>query len=149
MAIDFRVHLPSPGSRCEAGQVHPPAVWSAALDLRGLVDLGYAFRVRVDSPPVRPDGRAGLVGLSDGTLWVCGPRSRVSRPDRVGVTGGVGVRLTRGAPGDTGVPASALLDQRVNLSELWGPAASELAERLSGSPGPRRQTALLQDAIRP
>lgn len=70
------------------------------------------------------------------------------RPDRVGVTGGVGVRLTRGAPGGTGVPASALLDQRVSLSELWGPAASELAERLSGSPSPRRQTALLQDAIR-
>jgi len=36
----------------------------------------------------------------------------------------------------------------MHLSELWGAAAPELAERLSSSPGPRRQTALLQDAIR-
>jgi len=50
------------------------------------VDLGYAVRVEADSPPVLPDGRAGLVWLSDGTLRVCGPETRVWRPDRVGVT---------------------------------------------------------------
>lgn len=44
--------------------------------------------------------------------------------------------------------ATALLDRRMHLSELWGAAARDLAERLSSSPSPRRQTALLQDAIR-
>lgn len=128
--------------------MHPPSVWPAALELQGLVDIGYAVHVRVDNAPVLPDGRAGLVWLSDGTLRVCGPETRVWRPDRVGVTA-VGVRLTRGAvPAVLGVPATALLDQRVHLSELWGAAARHLAERLSNSPSPRRQTALLQDAIR-
>lgn len=129
--------------------MHPPSVWPAALDLQGLVDIGYAVQVRVGNAPVLPDGRAGLVWLSDGTLRVCGPETRVWRPERIGVTA-VGVRLTRGAvPAVLGVPATALLDRRVHLSEFWGAAAARhLAERLSSSPSPRQQTALLQDAIR-
>lgn len=95
-----------------------------------------------------PDGQAGVVWLSDGTSRVCEPETRVWRPDRVGVTA-VGVRLARGAvPAVLGVPATALLDRRLHLSELWEAAAPELVERLSSAPGPRRQTALLQDAIR-
>lgn len=128
--------------------MHPPAVWPAALDLQGLVDLSYAVQVRADSPPVLPDGRAGLVWLSDGTLRVCGPETRVWRPDRVGVTA-VGVRLARGVvPAVLGVPATALLDRRVHLTELWGADALELAERLSNAPSQRGQAVLLQDAIR-
>lgn len=125
----------------------PLAVWPAALDLHGLVDLGYEVQVRADTPPVLPDGRAGLVWLSDGTLRVCGPETRAWRPNRVGVTA-LGVRLARGAvPAVLGVPATALLDQRVHLHELWGAAALELAERLSSSPGRRVQAALLERAI--
>jgi len=128
--------------------VHPLAVWPAAVDLQGLVDLAYAVQVRLDGPSVLPDGRAGLVWLSDGTLRMCGPETRVWRPDRVGVTA-VGVRLARGAvPAVLGVSATALLDRRMHLSELWGAAALDLAERLSSLSSPRRQAALLQDAIR-
>ena len=93
------------------------------------MDLGYAVQVRVDSPPVLPDGRAGLVWLNDGTLGVCGPETRAWRPDRVGVTV-VGVRLARGAvPAVLGVPAPAVLDRRVHCTS-WGahPGVSWLSD---------------------
>ena len=128
--------------------MHLPVTWPAAADLLGLVDFGYAIQVQADTPPVLPDGRAGLVWLSDGTLRVCGPETRPWHPGRVGVTV-VGVRLARGAvPAVLGVPALALVDRRVHLHELWGAAGQSLVERLSGSHGPNLQTALLQDAIR-
>jgi len=128
--------------------VQAAAVWPAALDLHGLVDMAYEVRVGADTPPVLPDGRVGLVWLSDGTLRVCGPETRAWRPDRVGVTA-VGVRLSRGAASTVlGVPAFTLLDRRVHLRELWGAAAVELTDRLGTADGPRYQAALLQTAIR-
>lgn len=127
-----------------------PVVWTPAGDLRGLVDLGYFLRVGVETPPVVPDARAGLVWLSDGTLRVCGPESRAWRPQRVGVDV-VGVRLSLGAvPVVLGVPALDLLDRRMHLAQLWGPAALELAERVGAAPGPRARVLVLvlQDVLR-
>ncbi len=74
--------------------------------------------------------------LSDGTVRVCGPEHRPWRPDRIGLDV-VGVRLALGAvPMVLGVPASTLFDTRLDLRDLWGGPALELAEQLNRAPGP-------------
>lgn len=123
-------------------------VWPAAPDLAGLVDLCYRVEVTADRRPVIPDGRAGLVWFSDGTLRVCGPETRPWRPERAGIRA-VGLRLAMAAaPAVLGVPARELIDRRVHLSRLWGTAAIELTEHLRRTPDPAEQTAVLQSGIR-
>jgi len=60
-----------------------------------------------------------------------------------------GVRFRPGkAPGFLGVPASDLLDGRVELSEVWGDApAGRLAEVLAAAPGPEAAADLLDAAV--
>jgi AraC-like DNA-binding protein len=103
------------------------------------------------------DGGTGRV-LPDACLdiiWI-GGRLEVAGPDTGPVlvanpVGAViaGVRFRPGAAATMlGVPASALLDQRVPLAELWGPAATAaLTERVAAAPTPWLAAAELERAL--
>jgi len=123
------------------------APWAACLWVRR-APVGHGS----DAAPalVVPDGCVDLLWADDG-LSVVGPDTG-PRPARLGA-GGVtaGLRLRPGAAalllGD--LPASALLDVRVPLTELWPQAAAEqLAEQLAERPADGwRAAALLQRAV--
>ena len=122
-------------------------MWPVHPDLRGLADSSYGLRVRRGSGPVLPDARAAVVWLGDGTVHVCGPSRRPWTPPRAGVNV-VGLTLTLGAiPTVLGVPAHALTDRRVHLQDLWGLAATDLAEQLARAPDGSARAALLQEAV--
>jgi AraC-like DNA-binding protein len=96
---------------------------------------------------VLPDACLDLMTI-DGRLEVAGPDSTaqlVARPP-----GGlvVGVRFRPGAAGPAlGVDVSALLDQRVDLADLWGPEARRLAERAVGAPTAKAGAGVLEAAV--
>lgn len=102
---------------------------------------------------VRSDGTESV--LPDGcldVLWT-GSRLLIAGPDtsanRAGVPAAgmevVGVRFRPGAGGAAlGLPAAELRDARVDLEDVWGAPARELAERMAASGGDAR---LLEDAV--
>ncbi len=122
-----------------------------------------AYRERASAAPLRPwvqcvwsvqtDGGGSV--LPDGcmdVLWT-GSRLLVAGPDTRANASGVpqagarvvGVRFRPGAGGAAlGLPACELRDARVDLEDLWGARARELAERLAGSDD---AGALLEDAV--
>jgi AraC-like DNA-binding protein len=89
-----------------------------------------------------PDGCVDIIWLG-GRLHVAGPDTGpVLAPLDPG-TQIVGVRFRPGlAPTMLGLPATELLDDRVDLELLWGRAADRLAERLgeAGDPGAAMRT---------
>jgi AraC-like DNA-binding protein len=122
--------------------------WLPSADLHGVADLGYRSVVGEACPPVVPDGRTGIVWLSDGTVRVCGPETRPWRPDRVGVAA-TGLRLTPGvAHAVLGVPAWELRDRRVSLEELWGPATRRFVELLAASTDVMSTSRILETLVR-
>lgn len=123
-------------------------IWPPPSDLRGLIDLSYSARVGLQRYPVLPDGRGGVVWLSDGTLRVCGPETEAWRPERSGVEV-VGVRCSLGAmPAVLGVSARDLVNRRIPLEEFWGNKAVRLAERVTCVVEPRARATVLEDALR-
>ncbi len=78
---------------------------------------------RNPAPPVLPDGCMDLIWMA-GRLVVAGPDTQAYHP--AGPQGGryVGIRFFPGtAPALLGVPAYELLNQRVDLADLWPSAA--------------------------
>jgi hypothetical protein len=94
---------------------------------------------------VLPDGRADLMWLQDGntvTTLVAGPDSRVQFAELEAGSRMAGLRFAPGVAAMVlGVPLDELRDQRVPLSELWGPAAIELAEQAATSDDPESMLA--------
>ncbi|MBV9354814.1 MAG: AraC family transcriptional regulator, partial [Chloroflexi bacterium] len=89
-------------------------------------------RPRPVRQPVMPDACIDLVWDAH-TLHVAGPDTR-SWPVAEHRTY-AGIRFRPGAaPGFLRVPADALLDRRVPLSDLWGPTAEELVQTLALTP---------------
>jgi AraC-like DNA-binding protein len=82
---------------------------------------------------VVPDGSADLMWLQEGstvTTLVAGPDSRAQFTELTPGSRMAGLRFAPGVASMVlGVPLDELRDQRVPLSELWGSAATELAER--------------------
>ncbi|SDJ61447.1 helix-turn-helix domain-containing protein [Streptomyces indicus] len=114
----------------ERASVFPGAVvWSRAPRERERGDAAY---------PVLPDGCMDLLWL-DGRLVVAGPDTRAHRPADGPPAAVSGIRFAPGtAPALLGVPARELLDQRVELADLW-PAARvrRLAHRIEAARDPR------------
>jgi AraC-like DNA-binding protein len=80
-------------------------------------------------------------------LVVAGPATRHVLADIPAHVTVVGVRFGPGAVGAAlGRPARELRDRTLDLAELWGASASELAERLAGTRADRR-LALLAGAL--
>lgn len=84
---------------------------------------------------VLPDGCADLVWIGEAPPVVAGPARGpvvVALAPRTIV---VGIRLRPGAvPGVLGLPASELLDRDTPLVEIWGQAATDLADRVGEQP---------------
>ncbi|MET7806888.1 helix-turn-helix domain-containing protein [Micromonospora chersina] len=86
--------------------------------------------------PVRvlPDGCLDLLWSSRAGLLVAGPDRHAHLSVSVPGERWVGLRLPPGTgPAVFGVPADELRDQRVPLDDLWGPAATELADRVAAA----------------
>ncbi|SNY74800.1 helix-turn-helix domain-containing protein [Paractinoplanes atraurantiacus] len=81
----------------------------------------------------------------DSDVLVSGPRTRGSYHPARPTTACVQVRLPPGrANAVLGVPASALVDRAIRLSDLWGAAAHRLADELAHAPDPE---VLLAEAL--
>ncbi|WP_433324872.1 helix-turn-helix domain-containing protein [Spirillospora sp. CA-294931] len=88
---------------------------------------------------VVPDGCVDLIWWGrDARIQVAGPDTgpvpaRLDPGDFL-----IGVRFRPGtAPPALGVPADAVRNARVPLSELWGPEADRLGDRVAAAPDPR------------
>ncbi|GAA1951489.1 helix-turn-helix transcriptional regulator [Amycolatopsis minnesotensis] len=81
-----------------------------------------------------PDGCLDLI-VSEDRVFVAGPDTRASVPSAGARSARHGIRFSPGhAPLVLGVAADELLDQRVELSELWGREGARAAERLLADP---------------
>jgi AraC-like DNA-binding protein len=79
---------------------------------------------------VLPDGCADILWI-DGRLEVAGPATRPVLVRLAAAGGAFGVRFGPGAAGAAlGLPAAELRDRTVELGELWGDCARDLAGRL-------------------
>ncbi|MFE9203161.1 helix-turn-helix domain-containing protein [Micromonospora sp. NPDC007230] len=90
--------------------------------------------VAVGAAPARvlPDGCLDLLWSSRAGLLVAGPDRTAHLSVSVPGERWVGLRLPPGTgPAVVGVPADELRDRRAPLTELWGRAAAELADRLA------------------
>ncbi len=88
--------------------------------------------------PVLPDGCMDLL-WAEGRLLVAGPDTRAYRPQSAPGAVVTGIRFAPGtAPALLGVPAYELLDQRVELADLW-PAGRvrRLTGMVEAAPDPR------------
>jgi AraC-like DNA-binding protein len=119
-----------------------PPVW-----LRRDVLCSWVGVVGPEGPPPRdrvlPDGCVDVIW--DGKwLFVAGPDKTAERLDREAGSVMVGVRLKPGrTPALTRVSAAELTGMRIDLAELWGRDATELAERLDATASPNAARRLL------
>ncbi|XVV05112.1 helix-turn-helix domain-containing protein [Actinosynnema sp. CA-248983] len=94
---------------------------------RPVAGLACAWRRSSPVPTtgrVVPDGCTDLMWSSSGELFVAGPDT-MGHPTHMGPGTLYGVRFTPGVgPSVLGVPAHALRDLRVPLSELWGQSSA-------------------------
>jgi AraC-like DNA-binding protein len=102
---------------------------------------------RAPTTRVLPDACVDIVWNGE-RLFVAGPDTRAvvstARPHRTIA----GLRFRPGAAGaGLGLPAAELRDLRVDLADLWGDAARELADRLAGAPSGAAQRRLLETAV--
>jgi AraC-like DNA-binding protein len=96
---------------------------------------------------VLPDGCTDIVWMGAERLVVAGPATSHVFADIPAHATIVGVRFGPGAAGAAlGLPARELRDRNLDLAELWGATASELAERLAAAPADLR-LALLAGAV--
>jgi AraC-like DNA-binding protein len=96
---------------------------------------------------VIPDGCVDLV-WRDGMLGVAGPDTAAWLSPLAPAVPIVGLRLRPGAAGSAlGLPASELRDARVALEEVWGRAATDIAERLDDAAGVDAQRRVLEEAL--
>ena len=108
---------------------------------------------QVGSPlRVVPDGSADIMWRDDGgtvTLQVAGPDTEAQLAALAPGSRLVGIRFAPGAANAVlGIPMDELRNQRVPLTEVWGPVAEELAERVALSAQPELElAATVQDRI--
>ncbi len=88
---------------------------------------------------ILPDGCMDLLFM-DGDLIVAGPDSRAWTGTADRGTRYAGIRFAPGAAPDfLGVPAKELLNERVQLADLWSPARSRrMLDRIRSAPDPAR-----------
>jgi AraC-like DNA-binding protein len=138
--------------RLPDGEVVAPAGPTArrrprSPELAGVVSAVWTTVIPEHAPALRvlPDAAIDLVFAGD-HLAVAGPDTA---PCIERLPGGrvVGLQLHPAAvPAVLGVPAAAVRDQRVPLTELWGRPGRELVEALAGAADARTAATLLERA---
>lgn len=126
--------------------------WTPAPELSHLVACVWAARFGAAGEPhvdrVIPDGCIDLV-YTDGRLIVAGPDTQsvaVEAPARTEFTG---LRFRPGAaPAVLGLPASALVDQRVDAECLLGSNARVLLDAIEAQSSLRGRVAVLEAHVR-
>ncbi len=123
---------------------HAYTEWGPVAELADRVVCVWVDSARQHRLPVLPDACIDLVW--DGhALNVAGPDTRAV-PLLDSSTTFVGVRFRPGAaPGFLGLPASELLDARVDVRDVWGASAEPLVDALST--GASSATDVLQHAL--
>ncbi|MBN9220668.1 MAG: AraC family transcriptional regulator [Mesorhizobium sp.] len=96
---------------------------------------------------VVPDGCVDLL-WHDGRLVVVGPDITAANPDlRPGVTV-LGMRFRPGAAARwLGLPMTEIVGSEIDMRDIWGARASDIAGRLQDEPGLFRQAGLLQQLL--
>jgi AraC-like DNA-binding protein len=92
---------------------------------------------------VLPDGSTDLI-WADGQVLLVGPMTVAVEADPGRAAG---VRLRPGAARLLGLPASELLDLRLDVAEAWGREGRELQERLADTADPEDVVALLHEVL--
>lgn len=121
-------------------------------DLRRYVTCVWFQHIPADGTAhmqrIVPDGCVDAMWC-DGDLTVAGPDTGPRVAPLAPGTTFVGIRLRPGAAplllGD--IPASALRDSTVDLSQLWGASADRLADRLHAAAGTQASADILQRAM--
>ena len=143
-----RVSLPQGSLYRETAGMQRDSWRPASDDLRGVIDLLYSVQVGAARSAAVPDGRAGLVWVTDGALWVFGPQTTAWRPSRSAVSV-TGARLTPGvAHAVLGVPAHELRDRQVRAGDLWGRPALGMEAALAGAAGETERIRVLERVVR-
>jgi AraC-like DNA-binding protein len=89
---------------------------------------------RAGAQRIVPDGCLDLV-VGEGRVFVAGPDTRAWHTEQAPDSPLYGIRFKPGhAPRVLGAAADELLDQRVELAELWGRRGRAATERLLGQP---------------
>jgi AraC-like DNA-binding protein len=97
---------------------------------------------------ILPDGCIDIVWIGDETLTVAGPDTSANLAGLPDGTLTVGIRFRSGrAPGYLGVAAQELTDRSVNLEDLWGAAARQLAEGLASATTVDAKERALEEAL--
>ena len=123
------------------------------LDLAGLVTCAWIQHVPRESGPYlhtsTPDGSVEIVyTLDSGGPYLVGPRTRPTQETLAPGTTNIGIRFRPGASvGAVGMPASELVDQSVDLRDVWGGPADRLAEQLGTVDSPTTVARLLMRAV--
>jgi AraC-like DNA-binding protein len=125
--------------------------WPIAPPLRSLVACGWAARFSDAGEPhverVIPDGCVDLIYV-DGSLVIAGPDTTSVLLEPAPATQFAGLRFRPGlAPAVLGVPASALVDQRVEADAVLGARARVLVDELEAAPSARARGAVLESHV--
>ena len=125
--------------------------WSVAPALRESVACVWAAQIGAAGERhvqrVIPDGCIDLV-FCEGELIVAGPDTESVELEVAPNRSFVGLRFRAGgAPAVLGMPASELLDQRIDASEMLGARAHALSERLASATSLRVAAAVLEETV--
>ena len=127
-----------------------PVRYRPAADpaLRALVSVVWRTEVAPESQTVRvlPDAAVDLVITAD-RIAVAGPDTGPS-VERLPAGPVVGLQVRPEAvPALLGVPASALLDARTEIADLWGAPGEWLTDRARGAATLRSRVAVVEEAL--
>lgn len=122
--------------------------WDVSRDLSPLVACVWAARIGDSGEPhverVIPDGCIDLIYI-EGSLIVAGPDTQAVALEAPARAEFAGLRFRPGvAPALLGVPASELLDQRVDAECVLGSHAQVLLDDIEAALSPRRRAAVLE-----
>jgi len=119
--------------------------------LMGVVSAAYIQRAGAAAPTSSrhiPNGSVELRCEPGASPRVVGPLTRVRTEELGAGTSVVGVRLRPGAaPALLGLPASEIVDEVLDLGELWGAAGERLAERVADAGSDDAALTVLEQAL--
>jgi AraC-like DNA-binding protein len=141
--------LADPGIPASTFRERPPPA-----TLAGIVTCAWIQHIPRESGPYlhtsTPDGSVEIAyRLGDGHgPYLIGPRTRPTQEVLAPGTTTLGIRFRPGASvGVVGMPASEVVDQTVDLRDVWGSSADRLADELGSADSSNILASLLMGAV--